>query len=955
MKSVRPRVSCALIIAILGLYSGARGASSPAKPLTAPPLKYDKYKLANGLEVILHENHRLPLVAVDMWYHVGPRNEKQGATGFAHLFEHMMFEGSEHVGEKAHIRFLESAGATDVNGTTDFDRTNYFETVPSNQLELALWLESDRMGFLLEGLDRARLANQRDVVRNERRQSVEGQPYQLAEEQLFHMLFPKAHPYYADVIGSHADIEAARLNDVRAFFQHYYAPNNSTIAIAGDFDTAKLKPLLEKYFGPIPAGPPVEKVELQTRPITSEEHATVTDAVQLPRLSVAWLTSPAFQTGNAEAELIDQILGGGKSSRLYRKLVYQDQIAQEVECTTQSLALTSISLCNVTARPGVKPEALEAAFDKEVDDLRSHGPTQPELERARNIILARKIEGLQRLGGFGGIADMMNLYNQYVGDPGYLQKDIDRYENATVASVQAVIQQQFGKNQRAVVYTVHGKKVVNDVPRSPSEADAAVKVKEPYTKEFESAQSWRKTAPSASGVMPRLRLPVPSVFALANGLKVYLVEDHALPVMNARVVTLAGAEANPANKPGTAAFAARMLTEGTSKRTATQVADDSDQIGAKLKCDADEDSAQASISALSNNADAALEVASDITEHPTFQKQEVERVRQEREAAILQEGDRPFSAVLRVARKVLYGEGPYAYPPSGTTAAVRATTRDDLAGFWAAHYAPQNAALVLTGDISQAEAHRLAEKYFGNWTASGQVKQTQIPQAPDPPKRHVVIVDMPGAPQTALGALGVGLPRTTPDYAAVDVMNNVLGGMFSSRLNMNLREKNGFTYGAFSFFWFHRGPGPFLAGAQVRTDATAPAAKELFAELGRIQTEPPTAAELKLGQDYALRSLPGQFDTVSATSKLISELFVYNLPTDYYRLLPSQYDATTAANVQRVALEDVHPQNLILVAVGDKAKIQPGLEKLNLGPIEVRDATGDLVPSGATPAATGRQ
>jgi zinc protease len=603
----------------------------------------------------------------------------------------------------------------------------------------------------------------------------------------------------------------------------------------------------------------------------------------------------------------------------------------------------------------VKPEVLEAAFDKELDDLRSHGPTPPELDRARNIILSKKIIGLQRLGGFGGIADMMNLYNQYVGDPGYLQKDIDRYQNATVASVQATTQQQFGNNQRAVVYTVHGKKVIDDVPRSPSDTDANVKVKDPYTKEFETAQVWRKQVPPASGALPRLSLPVPNVFTLANGFKVYLVEDHALPVMNATVVTLAGAEANPADKPGTAAFAARMLTEGTKNRSAIQLAEDSDQIGAKLRCEADEDSAQASVGALSNNADAALELVSDMTEHPAFQKEEVERIRQERLAAIVQEGDSPVSAVLRVARKVLYSEGPYAYPPNGTTAAVKATTRDDLAGFWAVHYAPQNAALVLSGDISEPEAHRLAEKYFGSWIGSGQAAKSQIPQAPEPPKRHIVIVDMPGAPQTVLGALGVGLPRTTPDYAAVDVMNNVLGGMFSSRINMNLREKNGFTYGAFSFFWFHRGAGPFLAGALVRTDVTAPAAKELFIELNRIQTEPPTPAELKLAQDYALRSLPGKFETVSATSNLISELFVYNFPVDYYRTLPSQYDSVTAGTVRKAALQDVHPQNLILVAVGDRAKIQSTLEKLDFGPIEVRDASGDLIPKQAGTASSGRQ
>ena len=389
-----------------------------SKSLAVPALRYEKYKLSNGLEVILTENHRLPLVAVDVWYHVGPMNETAGRTGFAHLFEHMMFEGSEHVGEKAHFRVLEGAGATDINGTTDFDRTNYFETLPSNELETALWLESDRMGFLIEKLDRAKLTNQRDVVRNERRQG-ENSPYSLADEEMFHQLFPKGHPYYASVIGSHVDIESARLQEVRDFFRRFYTPNNATIAIAGDFDSASLKPLIEKYFAPIPSGPAVEKVNLATPPIHSERRATVTDTVQLSRVGVAWLAPAAFQAGDAETQLLIQILGGGKSSRLYRKLVYELQIAQSVDCSnTEPLALASVAICNVTARQGEKPEDLEAAINVELENLRSQGVTQAELERARNIILAKKIRGLQRLGGFGGVADVMNMYNQYLGDPG---------------------------------------------------------------------------------------------------------------------------------------------------------------------------------------------------------------------------------------------------------------------------------------------------------------------------------------------------------------------------------------------------------------------------------------------------------------------------------------------------------------------------------------------------------
>ena len=918
----------------------AIAAPAPSSSLKVPNLKFEKYTLPNGLTVILREDHRLPLVAVDLWYHVGPVNEKAGRTGFAHLFEHMMFEGSEHVGEKAHFKYVEGAGATDINGTTSYDRTNYFETMPSNQLDLALWLESDRMGFLLETLDRTKLTNQRDVVRNELRQD-EGNPYDVADEAVGHLLYPKTHPYYGNVIGSHADVEAARLNDVRDFFHHYYTPNNASIAIVGDYDPKTIKDRIAKFFGPIPAGPPVEKVSVETPAITSQRRTTVTDTVQLPRLSVAWLTPEAFHPGDADTDMFMNVLGGGKVSRLYQKLVYQDQIAQSVQCNNQSMMVTSMASCDIIARPGVKLEDLEAAFDKEVESLRTSGPTQEELDRARNQTLSGLITGLQRLGGFGGVADMMDRYNQYLGDPGYLPKDVARYEALTPANIQQIGGKYFGKNQSVVVYCVPGKKVTEDVPRSPEDTDANVTVVPPYTPEFETAQNWRKEAPQA-GPEPTLHLPSPKTFALSNGVKVFLIEEHSLPVMSAGLVTLAGGEENPTDKAGLAAFTARMMTEGTSKRSSTQLANDVAQIGAGLGSSAGMDNATVSIGALSNNTDAAMELLSDVALHPAFQDKEVERIRSQRLVAILQESDQPVSAALRVGQKAVYGDQPYGFRPVGTTESVKAVKQADMAAFWAAHYTPKDAALILAGDMNEADAKKLAEKYFGGWNA-GAAAATAVPAPPAPPTRKIVIVDKPGSPQTTLIAFGLGVPRNTPEYPAITEMNSILGGLFSSRINMNLREKNGFTYGAFSGFMFYRGGGPFYSGAQVRTDVTAPAAKELFTELNRIHTDAATPAELKLAKDNALRSLPGSFETVGNESSLMSELFVYGLPNDYFEKLPAAFEAVTPEAVAKAAQDFIHPDNLVVVAVGDRAKIQPDLEKLNLGPIELRDESGDLI------------
>ncbi len=692
-------------------------AAETSLKLKIPEIQYETYTLPNGLQVILTEDHRLPIVGVDLWYHVGPVKERAGRTGFAHLFEHMMFEGSKHVGEKAHFKYLESAGASDINGTTSFDRTNYFETLPSNQLELALWLESDRMGFLLDTLDRQKLTNQRDVVRNERRQSVENQPYGLVDEALVHALFPADHPYHANVMGSHADVEAARLEDVRQFFQQFYAPNNATIAIAGDIDKAKTKALLEKYFGPIPKGPDVPKVDVVTPAITAEKRITVTDTVQLPKVEFAWLTPPAFAPGDAEADFASYILGGGKSSRLYQKLVYEQQIAQSTDCYNQSQALKSWTTCELVARPGVTAEQLEKAANEVINDFLQTGPTQAEIERARNTTEARKIRGLQRVGGFGGVADTLNYYNQYTGDPGYLPKDLARYHALTVAGVQKYAQENLTQNQRVTVYGIPGKKVVDDVPRSPADTDANIKIQPEYSAEFDQAQAWRKNPPQP-GPQPKLALPEPQIFTLANGLKVYLVESHELPVFSASLVTLGGSEGDSPRKPGVAGFTAAMLTEGTANRTAPQIADDTDQIGASLSKNAGNDNAYVRISALSNVADPALDLLADVSLNPAFSEKEIDRIRKQRLTALLQMKDEPVQVAFTVADRAIYGaDSPYGYRSIGTEASIKATTRADLAGFWQERYVPSNSALIFAGDLTEKQAHELAEKYFGKWSA----------------------------------------------------------------------------------------------------------------------------------------------------------------------------------------------------------------------------------------------
>ena len=908
-------------------------------PLEVPKLKFEKYKLENGLEVILSEDHRLPMVAVNLWYHVGPANELPGRTGFAHLFEHMMFEGSRHVPGSSHFHYLEAAGASDINGTTDFDRTNYFETLPSNQLELALWLESDRMGYLPDKLDQANLSNQQDVVRNERRQSVENAPYGIVEEGLFHQLFPKEHPYYAEVIGSHQDIQSAKLEDVRNFFKLYYAPNNASLAIVGDFEPEKARELVQKYFGPLKRGEDVPRIKAHTPPITAQRRAVIQDNVQLPRVYIGWITSPIFKPGDAEADLAATILGGGKSSRLYKKLVYEKQIAQDVSVNQQSLILGSVFEVQVTAKSGVKPEDLEKAIDAELDAFRKNGPTAEELTRARNVIETRIIAGLETLGGFGGVADRLNSYNHYLGTPDFLAADIGRYENATVESIEAFAQGQLNASQSAVVYGVPGKQDLGaEVPSSkPEQKDPSKNNGEPVNVDA----AWRNEAPKP-GPAGALHLPVPEKFKLSNGLTVLYNERPGLPLVAANLVMHAGSGSNPVDKPGLASMTARMLQQGTAARTALQIADRAAELGATLNTGAGTDTTGVTTRALSRNFPEALELLADVALHPAFPQSEIERVRSERLTAIVQEKDEPFTVAFRVLAAALYGPHyTYGVPDSGTSESINAITREDMLHFWQKNYFPDDGALVVTGNMKLAALKPLLEKDFGAWKPGKPAAATM--GTPETTDAKLILVDRPGAPQTTLACFSMGLARSTLDYVPVEVMNTDLGGLFSSRINMNLREEHGYTYGALSFFVYHRSPGPFISGADVRTDVTAPATTELLKELKRMRDTQMTAEELHLAKDSIARSLPGRFERGTDAAASFGELFTFDLPLDYYSTLPDKINAVTAEQAQAVAQKYILPDKIIVLAIGDRAKIEEDMEKLNLGKVEIRDTDGKVL------------
>jgi zinc protease len=925
-----------LLVVSISPLTAQEPAAKPA-PLQVPELKFQRYKLENGLEVILSEDHRLPLVSVNIWYHVGAVSETAGRTGFAHLFEHMMFEGSKHVSGSSHAHYLEAAGTTDFNGTTSFDRTNYYETVPSNQLELALWLESDRMGYLPDKLDQANLSNQQDVVRNERRQSYENAPYGIVQEEVFHELFPKDHPYYPMVIGSHADIQAAKLEDVRNFFKLYYAPNNASLAIVGDFDPEKTKRLVEQYFGPLRRGAEVPRVKVTTPAITSERSKVVHDNVQLPRVYLAWLTSPIFTPGDAEADITATVLAGGKSSRLYQKLVYEKQLALDVEGEQQSLTLASVFQIQATARPGVKAEDLEKAIEEELETFRKTGPTVGEMMRARNGIETRAIVGLEVLNG---VADLLNSYNHYLGTPDFLAKDIARYENATSAGVQAFAQQQLKPSESVVVYAEPGKpELAPEVATPKSEAKGnAVTGGEPVNADA----AWREKPPAPGPERP-LHLPLPEQFQLSNGLTVYYNERPGLPLVAASLVFKRGSSANPIDRPGLASFTARMLQQGTATRAALQIMDQSADLGTTVGTRATMDASRVGSVCLTRNFPGVLELMSDLVLHPSFPEQEIKRVRSERLAALVQEKDEPSAVASRVYEAALYGpKYTYGYPEIGTKGSLKAISREDLLRFWQENYLPNDAALMVTGNIKRTDLKALLEKQFGGWKG-GNSPAPNLGSA-ERSDAKLILVDRPDAPQTTLMFFSPGPSRSTPDYPQLEVMNSDLGGLFSSRINMNLREEHGYSYGAGSFFNYHVSTGAFLASSDVRTDATAAATTEIFEELKRMRDTPMTPEELKLAKDSMTQSLPGRFETATETAASFAELYIYGLPLDYFSHLPERLNAVTAEQAQAAAQKYIRLDKITVLAVGDQAKIEPDLKKLNLGKTEIRDTDGKLLP-----------
>jgi zinc protease len=899
-----------------------------------PPIKYEEYKLKNGLRVILHQDKSTPIVAVNVWYHVGSKNEVPGRTGFAHLFEHMMFQGSKNYNDD-YFKPLQEAGAS-INGTTNPDRTNYFETVPSNFLELALFMEADRMGNLLEAMTQEKLDNQRAVVQNERRQRYDNQPYGTAFEKVAALIYPKDHPYHWTTIGSLADLQAASMDDVKAFFRQYYVPNNASLVIAGDFDPKQARGWVEKYFGPIAKGGDIKRPNPAQPKMTGEMRHSYEDDVRLPRLYMVWHTVRMGDKDEAALDILSRILSSGRGSRLQRNLVFDKQIAQDVSASHPTAEIAGTFRVTSTARPGKTLEEIEKEINTEIERIKNAPPTAEEIERALNAIESQTVFGLQTVLGK---ANEMNSNAVFFGTPDMFQKQLDAYRSVTPADVQRVAKNYLGENRL----------VMSFVPRKG--ARPAGEKTEPESEEREQAKKdtdgkdYSANLPKP-GPNPKFALPKIEKSKLSNGLEVWLVRQDELPIVSMNLVLKTGGTADPQNRAGLASMTSSLLNSGTKTRSAVDISNELQAIGANLGAGSGWDSATVSMQTLTRNLDKALDIYSDVVVNPSFPTDELETLRRRALVGFLQRKDNPNAIAGVVYDQLLYGKDhPYGKSLGGDEASVKAITRAEIEKFYQTHYRPNNAALIVVGDTDMKTITPKLEKAFAGWK-SGDVPEMQAPRTVSFDKPGIYIVDKPGAAQSVISIGHIGVARDNPDYYPLQVMNSILGGQFSARVNMNLREDKGYTYGARTGWSMRRGAGPFTASADVKTAVTKESVMEFMKEIEGIRGAiPVTPAELEYNKQSLIRRYPAAFETNGQIAGQLSNLYIYNLPDSYFNEYISKINSVTVADINRVANKYLTPDKMAILIVGDKAAIEPRLKQIDMwgNTIKYLDAEGNPV------------
>lgn len=869
----------------------------------------ERFQLDNGLTVIVHEDHKAPITAVNVWYHVGSKNEKPGKTGFAHLFEHLMFGGTEHL-PGSYTEALERVGATDLNGSTSEDRTNYFENVPSSAFDFALFAESDRMGHFYNTINQEVLDLQRGVVQNEKRQG-ENQPYAVVEELIVKSTYPAGHPYAHTVIGSMEDLNGASIEDVREWFRTYYTPSNAVLVIAGDVSLDQAREKAKNYFGDIAPGPPIAYQRSWIAKMAGEHRESVEDRVPQARVYKLWNVPGYCTQGSTSLRLAAGILSSGKNSRLYKRLVYDEQIATQASAFIDEREIGSQFLVTATARDGVDLRKVEQAVDEELARFLDEGPTEGELQRIKTQTYAAFVRGVERIGGFGGKSDVLATNQTYLGTPHGYKRRLRQYEEATSETIREAARNWLSDGVYALeVY--------------------------PFASAKQAAPVVDRSRPPEPARPRDLHLPRFEEDVLSNGIRVLMAERHDIPVVNVWLELNAGYAADQSAGLGAARLTSSLLTSGTPSRNALEISSEIQLLGAQLGNGCNLDACTSYLSALTGVLDQALELFADILLNPVFPEADFERQRTLQLSGIANERATPLQMALRALPPLLFGPShPYGVPltGSGTEESVRNMTRAQVAAFHSTWFEPQNATFVVVGDARLREMKRKLEEHFGHWPRAAAVTK-HIPTVNQPAQPKVYLVDKPGSLHSIIMAATLAPPPEAQIEIALEAMNNVFGGTFGARLNMNLREEKHWSYGAASVLYTARHQRPFLSYASVQADKTADAISEILKEFrGMTGAKPVTAEELEKVKHQQILQLPGAFETMNSVGHLCGDLLQQGLPLDFYDSYVSRVLALTVDDLERCAKSLLDPQRTIWMVVGDASQLEPALSRLGIGEI----------------------
>jgi zinc protease len=876
----------------------------------------EKFTMPNGLEVILHVDRKLPIIHVNSRYHVGSKNERQGRTGFAHLFEHMMFEGSKNADAK-YYTYIEKAGAGDCNGTTDPDYTTYFESVPSGSLEYVLWLESDRLATLTDVLTKAKLDNVRDIVKNERRQTIENEPYGRWSMLMDQNIFPFGHPYAHDVMGSHEDLTAASVEDVEEFFTTYYTPNNLSLAITGDFDVAEAKRLVEKYYGPILPGPALDRPKEWIPKLDGEKVVEVNDHVPQKCTYFGWISPAFFATGDAELGLASQILADGPFSRLNKALVYNRQICADVFSYQHSMEIAGKFLVGATARPGASIAQIEEIVTDEIARLAKDGPSQSELDQAKT---RWEIQYVAVLEGIGDKADLLNHYNSSLGRPDKFVADVQRYRGATAEDVRKAVENWLRTRCRVLV-----------------------RFHPETSKRVTTAEIDRSKQPEIGADRP-FQAPQVKSAKLDNGMEVMVVERSDLPMVVMTLVTRAGSVNDPKGKEGLASLEVETLHRGTKTKNALEIEDALRDLGTGIRGSANLEDSRLTLMVLRRNLARALAIMADVALNPSFPPDEVERVKKSSLDRLAQDENDPNAIGARVSQMLAFGAShPYGHPTSGFPATVEKLTPEDLAGFHNTYWKPGGSALILVGDVSLSDAFELAKHSFGSWMG-GAPSAVTIPAHDPVGPGKVFMVNRPDAAQTIVTMILPGPARGAPDIYTLSLANQVWGGTAGARLATNLREEKGYSYGVFASLISSGKYGMWIASGSVQTSKTKESVVEFEKELKLIAGDKPVSnTELTNAKRERVRAYPQKFGAMESVARQITDLWVVGLPMSELQRVPDELQKATLDSVNAAARKYAQPSAATLLLVGDLLKVESGVRELNLGEVVILDTEGKPV------------